>query len=226
MTPGDELPTPPPPSPALRAIVSGVQPVRTRRPLRMFALLVGVSAVYLALWLTRFHHRRDLGYLPFTWWLFLGVAWIGGFVMPLAMAVVPRRGAVLPDGARASTATFAVAAVLLVLAFAFTPAAPPHTYIPQGAHDSMAMIRHCMTVGLAFAIGPLAIGLVFLRRLLIVGGGRLMAAVGAASGALAGLLLHIICPMGGALHVGFGHGGVVVIAGLLGGAIGYFVGKR
>jgi Negative regulator of sigma F len=222
----EQLPTPPPPSPALRAIVAGVQPVQTRRPLRVLALLVGVSAVYLALWLTRFHHRRDLGYLPFTWWLFLGIAWIGGFVMPLALAVVPRRGAVLPDSARASTATFAVAAVLLVLAFAFTPAAPPHTYIPEGMHDSMAMIRHCMTVGLAFAIGPLAIGLVFLRRLLIVGGGRLMGAVGAAAGALAGLMLHIICPMGGALHVGFGHGGVVVIAGLLGGAIGYFVGKR
>ncbi len=221
-----ELPTPPPPSPALRAIVAGAQPVRLRRPLRAFALLVGASLVYLALWLTRFHHRRDLGYLPFAWWLMLGVAWIGGFVLPLAMAVLPRRGAVLPDGARASTSSFAVAAGLLVLAFAFTPTAPPHTYIPVGMTDSMAMIRHCMSFGLAFAIGPLAIGLLALRPLLMVGGARLMGAVGAAAGALGGFMLHVICPMGGAIHVGFGHGGVVVVAGLIGAAIGYVVGRR
>ena len=222
----DELPTPPPPSPALRAIVNGARPVHMRRPLRSFALLVGASLVYLVLWLTRFHHRRDLGYLPFAWWLMLGIAWLGGFVLPLAMAVLPRRGSVLPDGARASTSSFVVAAGLLVLAFAFTPTAPPHTYIPAGMPNSMAMIRHCLALGLAFAIGPLAVGLVLLRRLLVVGGARLMGAVGAAAGALGGFMLHVICSIGGAMHVGFGHGGVVVVAGLLGGAIGYFVGRR
>jgi hypothetical protein len=221
-----QAPAPPPPSPTLRAIVAGTQPVRMRRPWRAFGLLVGASGVYLALWLTRFHHRRDLAYLPLTWWALLAVVWLGGFLLPLGLAILPRRGSVLPDGARASVVALTAAAALLVVGFLLTPTAPAHTLIPVGFARTSESIGHCLTLGLAVALGPLAAGLLALRPLLIVGGARLMGAVGAAAGALGGLLLHIICAVGGPMHVGFGHAGVVVAAGILGALVGLIVGRR
>lgn len=219
-------PTPPPISPTLRAIVAGARPVRTRRPMRTFALLAGASLAYLVLWLTRLHHRRDLGYLPLAWWGALALVWLGGFLLPLGLAVVPRRGAVLPDGGRAGSVAIGTAAVLFAIAFLLTPAAPPHTLIPIGPAATSWAIRHCMSLGVVVSLGPILAGLFVLRPLLIVGGARLMGAVGAAAGALSGLMLHVICPIGGGMHVGFGHAGVVVASGLIGALLGFGVGRR
>jgi hypothetical protein len=125
----------------------------------------------------------------------------------------------------AAYAALATAALLLTVGLLLTPHAEPATVIPVGAHATMRSIRHCVSVGLAFAVVPMVAGMVALRRLLLVGGARLMAAVGAAAGAFAGTVLHVICAFGGGMHTGFGHGGAMVAATLVGAAIGVVLGR-
>ncbi len=218
--------TPPPPSPELMAKMAGLRPVRTRRPWRALAWAALASAMYAALLLAVFPVRRDFAALPHLWWAAVGVAWLAGFVAPLALAIVPRRRAVLPDGRRAGWAALVATAVLMTVGLALTPHAPEHTLIPVGAPAIMHSIRHCLAFGMVFAVVPLVAGMVALRRLLLVGGARLMAAVGAAAGAFGGLVLHVICAIGGSMHTGFGHAGPAVVATALGAAIGFALGRR
>jgi hypothetical protein len=66
------------------------------------------------------------------------------------------------------------------------------------------------------ALPCLLVGLLVLRRLAPVGGARLGLALGAAGGALGGLVLHFICPIATAGHVVLGHVGGMAVAALLG----------
>ena len=64
---------------------------------------------------------------------------------------------------------------------------------------------HCIgTVGKVAAVFLIA-GLLALRRLVPVGGSRVGMALGAAGGAMGGLLLVFICPFATAAHVVGGH---------------------
>jgi hypothetical protein len=218
--------TPPPPSPELLAAVANGGRVRTRRPARALALVALASLAYAGLWLLLLPVRRDLPYLPHLWWGVVALAWLGGFVAPLTLAIVPRRRAVLPDSGRAGAVAVAAASLLAVVGFALTPAAPPHTGIPVGAPALARSIAHCFAFGLAFALVPLVAGALALRKLLLVGGARLVAAVGAAAGAFGGLVLHLVCPLGGAWHVGCGHAGTVVAAAAIGAVVGALLGRR
>jgi hypothetical protein len=112
------------------------------------------------------------------------------------------------------------ALALIALGLVAAPGAPGHTLVVHDAHEEAAGILRCMTFGLMVALLPLTFALVALHRVLLVGSTRLMAAAGAAGGALGGLTLHVLCPVGGGLHVGLGHGGAVAVAALLGAGIG------
>jgi hypothetical protein len=59
-------------------------------------------------------------------------------------------------------------------------------------------------------------GALLLRRLFPIGSARIAAALGALGGATAGLVLHLSCPIGGALHVGLSHAGGVALGAALG----------
>jgi hypothetical protein len=219
MSPSD-LPDPPPPSEALLAAMGRVAPVRTRRPLRAFAVVAAASLAYTALWLLWFPPRQDLPFLPRLVWGAELVVWLAAFVGTMAAAIVPRRGAVLPDAPRAGRFALVGALGLIALGLVAAPGAPGHTLYVHGAQEQVGGILRCMTFGLMVALLPLTFALVALRRVLLVGSTRLMAAAGAAGGALGGLTLHVLCPVGGGLHVGFGHGGAVAVAALLGAGIG------
>jgi hypothetical protein len=215
-----ELPDPPPPSEALLAAMGRLAPVRTRRPLRTFAVVAAASLAYAALWLVWFPPRKDLPFLPHVAWGALLLACLAAFVGTMAAAIVPRRGSVLPDAPRAGRFAILAALGLIALGLVAAPSAPGHSLIPVGPHEQMAGIFRCMTFGLMVALLPLTFALVASRRVLLVGSTRLMAAAGAAAGALGGLVLHVLCPVGGALHIGFGHGGAVAAAALIGAGIG------
>src|SRR5262249_47264388 len=159
--------------------------------------------------------RPDLAYLPTAWLIAVGGAWLSGFLVPIGFALLPRRGAVLPDGARAAASAIVVAVGLMALGAVFPREAPGHSVtlpLPIG-------IRNCGLFALIFSIIPVTVGLIASRRALPVGAWRVGAALGAASGALAGLNLHLLCPVGGASHLALAHGGAVAICALVGGLV-------
>jgi hypothetical protein len=209
----------PPPSPALLQALAGLRPVRLRRPGRSLLVVGGLSLAWGGLWLSQLPRRADLRYLPLAWWALIGLGWLLAFAAPLALALTPRRGAVLPDAGRAGTVAAAAALAMVALGLWLTPDAPGHTVVPAGAALA-ASLAGCFAFALLIALVPLLAGALALRRLLPVGGARLLAATGAAGGALGGLLLHVACPVGGGLHVGVAHGGAVVAATLIGTAVG------
>jgi hypothetical protein len=70
----------------------------------------------------------------------------------------------------------------------------------------------CLLIGLVGAIVPAALAALALRGVVPVGRRWVAAALGAAGGALGGLVLHGHCPITERFHVGLVHGGVVLVA--------------
>jgi hypothetical protein len=208
---------PPPPSAALMASVSAMRPVRTRVPLWTLLIVAVATSVYPVVALALYPLRRDLHALPKLWFATVALAWLAGFVVPLTLALIPRAGQVLTDGARAGRAALLVTLTLVLVGFLLTVDAPGITLVPTSVWE---MFRHywwgCVSFGLKVSIPAVLVAGVLLRKVAVSRLRALGAAIGAAGGALAGLALHALCPVGGALHVGFSHGGGVVIGALLG----------
>ena len=147
----------------------------------------------------------------------MALAWAAGVVAPLVAALIPRRGEVLADGARAGRVAAVCASLLVLLGLVATVDAPGKTTIPE------SFVRgwwHCVTFGLKVAVPVLIASAVVLRRVHPVGSWRVGAALGAAGGALGGLTLHFICGYGGGLHVGLAHAGAVVLGAGVGAGVG------
>ena len=201
----------PPPSSKLLEAVSGMRPVRTRVPARSLALLLGVWMAYGAIPLVAFRLRPDLPFLPAWWVAIVGSAWCMGFVAAAAAAVLPRRGQVVPDGNRALTTALVVGGFLIVGSALLPGEAPGHSL----SLPLLIGMRNCMSFAVIASILPVAIGLVMLRKVVVVGSWRVGAAIGAGAGALAGLILHLLCPVSSAAHVSVAHGGAVLLCALL-----------
>jgi hypothetical protein len=207
----DEPVTAPPPAPALLAAVGHMRPVRTRVPRRTLLVLLAVGLVWPVAAVVR-QTREDLPFLPVAWVVVMALAWTVGVLLPLGSAVLPRRGEVLPDTARAGRVAAICAAMLMLLGLLATVDAP-QTTIPESFSRAW---WHCASLGLRIAAPVLLVSAVVLRRLHPVGSWRVAAALGAAGGALGGLTLHFICGYGGGLHVGLAHAGGMALAAVLG----------
>jgi hypothetical protein len=225
--PPDELPLPltlseraaPPPSAALLEAVGPGSGVRTRDPRLALALVTVAAAGWPLYALLAKPWRSDLDALPWAWLLPVALLWLGGFVAPLTLALLPPRGQVLPDSGAAGRAALVVAAGLTLLGL-FAVEAPGRTLMPADTWaDFSRWWWHCISSGLLVIIPALVAGLAALARVMVVGAARLGGAVGAAGGALAGLTLHWFCPLGGVLHVALAHGGGVVLGAALGAAL-------
>lgn len=200
---------PPPPGDALAAALAALQPRRPRRPLRDLAVVLGSMAMVVAAPLLMMGVRRDLGALPRSYALGVGAIWLVLAVALAALVLLPRRGQALmrpwlAGAIGAGSAALAVALGALVH--------PPTT----GAARPVLAGHACLDVGLALALVPIGCALLLLRRAVPTGNAWLGAGLGAAGGAAAGLALHLHCPYGDALHLAIMHGGVVVLASLLG----------
>jgi hypothetical protein len=210
----DQRPAPPP-GDALLAAVGTMRPVRTRVPVRTLLLVLGVGLVWpVAAVIHR--TRADLPFLPLAWVIAMALAWVGGVMAPLVAALIPRRGEVLADGARASRVAAVCASLLVLLGLVATVDAPGKTSYPASFVHGW---WHCASFGLKIAAPVLIVSAVVLRRLHPVGSWRVAAALGAAGGALGGLTLHFICGYGGGLHVGLAHAGGVVLGGVIGAVV-------
>jgi hypothetical protein len=198
-----------------------MRPVRTRSPrvglLLALLLLGGYAAVPLLFFL---HLRPDLREQPAGWLWGVSFAWFLGMLAPLSAALLPRRGQVLPDGARALVV--AGAALLLLTALSLLFPAPPSSRSSR----IPGLLGHCLQLGMGLAVAPIAGLLLAIRRLAPVGSWRLGAALGAAGGALSGTLLHWTCSVVSRWHVAAAHAGAVLLCALFGAVVTHAVAKR
>lgn len=207
---------PPPVGAALASAIADLRPVATRVPLRAVLVCAAVAVLVPVVIVASRGLRADFAALPRAWIIAMALTWTSGLFVTLITATWPRRGAVLPDAARAGRAAALVAAGLLALGL-FATMNGPDTIMPdQGAGAFVALWWHCIRFSLVTTLPLLIAGGLALRHLFPMGSRRIAAALGAAGGAMAGLTLHFICPIGGGLHVGLAHAGGVVLGALVG----------
>lgn len=212
-----EVPVPPPPSAALEAIVSETRPVVRRRPGRALGLVVLGSLAVLAAFLVGLGMRRDLAALPAWWFWSMAAAWLAAYFSPLAVALVPRRGSMLVAAQAARGAAIGIPLLGITMAVLLRIDAPAATLIPETAQVAVARAGSCLLTGLGVSIAAFALGVLVLRRAPQPLDTRWIgAALGAASGTLAALMLHAHCWVGGALHTGVAHAGQAVLGAILG----------
>lgn len=219
---GDELlgaappPPPPPIGAALERELVALAPAGLRRPARQLAWVGATSLAYATGLLFALSTRGDLSQLPRPWLVGAALAWLAGFVVPMALALLPARGQVLPRWRGAGTAALIVAVGFIVFGLLVHPSGP------SSLSYGLARFHHghvCLELGLATAVVPIVLGSIALRGALPIGARPTAAALGAAGGSLGGLVLHLHCPIADALHVGLIHGGVTVVAAALAAAL-------
>lgn len=209
-------PSPPPLPAALEAELGNLAAVTPRRPLRQLAMFAVASLVYAGGLLAFLSLRADLAELPHAWIAGAGSAWFLGFGLSAYFALVPKAGSMTPRwrAAIAMTALTSVAFVVMGL-----------MVHPEGAHSMHYGMPHllkghgCLWLGLATALVPVILGAIFLRGAVPVFSRWVAAGIGAAGGCLGGLLLHMHCRIADGPHIGFVHGGVVIVAALLSAAL-------
>jgi hypothetical protein len=207
---------PPPPSRSLLDAVEQMQPVRTRVPWRTLAAVVAALLAIGAVPMLLRKLRVDLPDLPLTWVILQAAAWTAAFVLPLAAAIVPPRGQVLPDTLRQGRIAAAVALTMIGLALAWTPHSDRS--LPSDGAALWPTVGHCLRFTLKLWVGAFAVALFAVRRVVRVGSWRAGAALGAAGGALSGLALHFLCAYASTPHVTIAHAGGVALC-VLGGAL-------
>jgi hypothetical protein len=205
-------PRPPKLAPALEAELAKLAPVRSRRPMEQLAFLVGISAVYAAGLVAMLAMRGDLHDLPVPWLAGAGAAWLGGFLIPCYLALVPRRGQVMPRWGWAAGSALVTSIAFVALGLLIHPSG---AHSKQIGWDHIARGHGCLELGVATSLVPVVAGAVLLRRALPVGSRWVAAALGAGGGCLGGLVLLLHCPVTDAPHVGLIHGGVVAVSAAL-----------
>jgi hypothetical protein len=208
---------PPPPSANLLRAVEGMKPVRTRGRFGAAAAVALAGVIGPVIALGRGPLRRDLHGLPFGWLLAAGLLWGGAAVLALAAALVPARGDVLPAPSRASRVAGLTIAGLALFALFATVDVPGLSMLPgERGWTLLDSCAHCIGTIAKVAVVFLVVSAALLRRLMPVGGARVGMAIGAAGGAMGGLLLVFICPFAQTAHVVIGHVGGVVLASIAG----------
>ncbi len=206
------------PPPKLMAMVQTMRPVALRRPKRQLAIVILASLAYAAAWLFGpavwiLGHalRPDLAEVPRAWLLVYAALSLVGFVAPLCVALLPRRGQLLHRVGLAAALAWVVWLVLVGAAL-FARAAPGVSLIAHSRAQLASATAQCTVLVLSVALVPTALGLWALRRAIPRGNVGVAAAIGAAGGALGGLVLHLHCPWAEPMHVLFGHAAPVALA--------------
>jgi len=137
-----------------------------------------------------------------------------GGTVRMDIGVLEGRGQDSARDAADLTARFVVVALFTLLATVNVPGLSM-----QPAERGWTLLEsclHCIGTIAKVAIVFLIVGQMALRRLVPVGGSRVGMALGAAAGAMGGLLLVFICPFANTAHVVIGHAGGVVLAAITG----------
>jgi hypothetical protein len=193
--------------------VEGMGPVRMRSRFGAFAVVMVAGLIWPTLTMLLRPMRADLAVLPRIWVVVGAVLWGAAFVLSLAVALVPRRGDVLPGASRASRVGFLAILAVFFFGLFFTVQVPGVSMVP--ADRGWTLFTSCLHCsGYVFCISsvPLLVSFLVLRRLMPVGTRLIGMGLGAAGGALGGLALHFICPLAGTDHVVLAHVGGMIMA--------------
>jgi Negative regulator of sigma F len=204
--------TPPAIGTALEAQLRALAPASPRRPARQLAIALAASIGYAGVLLGILTIRGDLDELPVGWIIGAGAAWLCGFGLSLAIALVPKRGSMTPRWQAAAMLAIVLSLAFVLLGWNVHPSGPSSLYF---GWERFSHGHGCLWLGLATALVPVAIGAICLRGALPIRSRWIAAALGAGSGCLGGLVLHMHCRIADRMHVGLIHGGVVVVAAVL-----------
>ena len=177
----------------------------------MFIVALG-SVVWGGAWLMLKGLRPDL-FAPATRGLVLAAALgVAAFAWLLVKALVPPPGDVLSGEVKGPWPTRACALLALFTALGVgTALEAPVSPHPRGALAFLLEATPCFLCDLAVALGPALLCVWSLRRLLLLGGRRLLLALGASAGALAGAFAALHCASPDPRHVLLVHGAVVLV---------------
>ncbi len=212
-------PTPPMPaindvpvlSPQLEAELAKLQPTKLRRPSRQWIITVVGCLMYAAVVVALMGLRRDWVELPPAWQFGSAAVWLAGVAIPLRLLMVPKAGDVMGRW-RAAVAVAVVASLALVLLNALVHPAGPSSF----SMATMPMRGHmCFEASLGIALVPIFVLGFVLRGVYPVGGRAAAAVIGAASGSLAGLCMHLHCRVADGVHLVLFHCGAIVVSALL-----------
>lgn len=210
----------PPMSDALRAELDGLEPTPTARPLRRFLIAGLVSAAWMGGLLALLGLRRDLEPLPKLWLVIYVSAWGLTFLALGYGSQVPRRGSIMPRSPLVGRLGLAAGLGFVGAGLIAARQVPGlSTAYEPTVGNIVGFGYYCIAIGALTASLPIAIGAITLRHVAPAGAGWLGMALGASGGALGGLLLHLHCPIAEGTHLGFIHGGVVLIAAAAGGLV-------
>lgn len=213
----------PPPSAKLEQLVAASQPVALRRPLVGWALTLLAAGAYAVLWFLVMHLRPDLPYVSRLVLAGSAAVWMGSFVVATYFALVPRGGQVLLDGMRALRVGVFLLATLLFISAQLVVEAEGHS---QPGTSDLMMAWHCARFALMPWLVLVAVTWRSVRHVAVATPWQIGGVLGLAGGALSGLLLTFICPIGGAAHAVLGHFGGVVLGALLGALLGGWAMRR
>jgi hypothetical protein len=208
--------TPPDLSLAIEAELVRLVPTRTRRPHRQWSVLVGAGALYATVVVLVLTTRVDLSELPVGWITAVAAGWFVGFAVAAYVALVPRSGMVTPRWYLAAWVAAVASLGFVALGLGVHPQGPSSLIY---GWERLGHGHFCLELGVAISICPVVLGAVFLRGTLPIRSRRIAAVLGAGSGCLGGLVLHLFCKIADGPHIGIMHGGVVgvtvVLAALL-----------
>lgn len=188
----------------------------TRRETRRRQLTaLGISLAWFCTHLAAFGIRQDVTRLPSDY-IALQI------VLPALLGAASLLLAVAPGrlGLGLGVSVVAGLAVLGPLSFWLFAGAAPGLYATTGAGNFWQAALVCLDLTLAWAAGPLLLGGLVLRRSFPAGAGWRSALVGAGLGLFSGAAIDLHCPNVDPAHRRVGHAIPVIVAALVGGAVG------
>lgn len=212
----DELPEVrvPPMSALLRDAIENAEPVKLRRPWRDLGVFLALSIPVMAIVAIMTGIRADLSELRPLWFAGVALVWLVSFGAASYLGFVPAKGHVSPRSRSIYEIVAAASAVVVAVGLFATQSASGSVTYPATFENVMAHATGCSVMGVGVGILPGLVTLLFMRRFIPVGRISIGLSLGAAGGSLAGLVLHLHCPVAERFHVGLVHGGCLVISAL------------
>ncbi|HEU5060122.1 MAG TPA: NrsF family protein [Kofleriaceae bacterium] len=202
-------------SPELERELGALPPVKTRAPRRQLAGILALSLLYATGVVALAGLRRDLGGLPL--WHLVGFAalWLVSFASVSWLVIVPARGQMMPRARIAAVVAAAAAAILIAVGLFLPRSVPGLSTVYTPTISAVVERAGCIRWGLLGAALPILLAALAVRGSVPVASRFAAAALGAAGGALGGLVLQFHCPITERFHVGFVHGGLVIVTSLV-----------
>ncbi len=187
-------------------------PTRVRvRAGRTYAFVAALA--YTAILLALFNKRADLFSVPGRTLLLEAAIPLAACALAFAIGVAPGRSGVGESRGMLVGAAIAVPALFAVTTCLVGPADfDPEPFWGHGLR--------CLLVTGLFTLGPLGLAAWAFRGAFVASAGWRSAALGVAAASLGATAMSLICSTGSPAHVLVGHGGMMIVAGLVGAALG------